>query len=95
MLRLFVAWRLLRVFRVALAAGVVLALGLMLVHGQFAAAGHTLGSGFSSLGHDLRHDVQGAVQHALRPVPGKDARGEGAGPWCLDREGATVRHKDA
>lgn len=57
-------------FRVTLALRVVLALGLVLVHGQFAAAGHALGSGFSSLSHHLRHDVQGAVQHPLRPVPG-------------------------
>jgi hypothetical protein len=28
------------------------------------------GSGLSQLGHQLQHGVQGAVQHALRPVPG-------------------------
>jgi hypothetical protein len=70
MLRLYVAWRLLRLFRTMVALGVVLALGLVLIHGRFAAAGHVLGSGFSSLSHHLRHDVQGAVQHALRPAPG-------------------------
>jgi hypothetical protein len=71
MLRLLVAWGLFRLVRATLAAGVVLALGIALLHSQFAGAKHSLsGSGLSTLGHTLRHDVQGAVQHALRPVPG-------------------------
>lgn len=71
MLRLLVAWGLFRLVRATLAAGVVLALGIALLHSQFAGAEHSLsGPGLSTLGHTLRHDVQRAVQHALRPVPG-------------------------
>jgi hypothetical protein len=71
MLRLLVAWALFRLVRATLAAGVVLALGIALFHSQFAGAEHSLsGSGLSTLSHTLRHDVQRAVQHALRPVPG-------------------------
>ena len=79
MLRLIVAWGLFRLFRVAIAAGVVLALGLAVLHGlpaaQHALSGSGLSqlesrSGLSQLGHQLQHGVQGAVQHALRPVPG-------------------------
>ena len=71
MIRLFVAWRLFRRLRVTLAAGVVRAVGVALLHGQFASAQHTLsGSGLSGVGRQLQHSVQGAVQHALRPVPG-------------------------
>ena len=71
MVGLFVAWRLFRHFRVTLAAGVVLALGIALVHGQLAGAQHTLSSsGLSSVSRQLQHSVQGAVQHALRPAPG-------------------------
>ena len=70
MLRLLVAWGLLRLFRVTLAAGVVLALGLALLHGLPAAQHGLSVSGLSKLGHQLQHGVQGAVQHALRPVPG-------------------------
>jgi hypothetical protein len=71
MLRLLVALGLFRLFRVALAAGVVLALGVALLHGQLTGAEHSLsGSGLSTLSHNLQHQVQGAVQHALQPVPG-------------------------
>ena len=71
MIRLFVAWRLFRRLRVTLAAGVVLALGVALLNGQFASAQHTRSrSGLSGVGRELQHSVQGAVQHALRPVPG-------------------------
>jgi hypothetical protein len=70
MLRLLVAWGLFRLFRVALAASVVLALGLALLHGLPAAQHALSGPGLSKLGHELQHGVQGALQHALRPVPG-------------------------
>ena len=71
MIGLFVAWRLFRHFRVTLAAGVVLALGIALLHGHFASAQHTLSSsGLSGVGRELQRGVQGTVQHALRPVPG-------------------------
>jgi hypothetical protein len=70
MLRLLVAWGLFRLFRVALAACVVMALGVALLQGQFTGAHHSLSdSGLSTLSHDLQHQVQRGVQHALRPVP--------------------------
>ena len=52
MLRLLVARGLFRLVRATLAAGVVLALGIALLHSQFAGAEHALsGSGLSTLGH--------------------------------------------
>jgi hypothetical protein len=70
MLRLYVAWRLFRLVRVALLVGLVLALVVAVSHGQFGRVGHALsGSGSSTLRRDIQRDLQRAVQHALRPVP--------------------------
>jgi hypothetical protein len=70
MLRLYVAWRLFRLVRVALALGLVLAFVAAVSHGQFGRVGHALsGPGLSTLQRDIQRDVQRAVQHALRPAP--------------------------